>query len=113
MAMDFIRANSKESCLHQDSDIKTTCVQNVACNHQTETPKSVYLLKNGQMIPTNLQVFHPLAEPSFVVLFDVLCYLLFVCIDCQKFLSTYGMACSKTRLLCPSVSSGLIVCYKI
>lgn len=93
MTMDLIRASNRESCLHQDNKIKITCGENVACNHQTETPKSVSLLKwraatkIAQMIPTNLQLSHSLAEPSFVALFAVLCYLLFVCITARIFSS--------------------------
>lgn len=93
MTMDLTRASKKESCLHQDNDTETTCVQNVASNHQTETPKSVHILKwrtqtkIGQMIPTNSQFSHSLGEPNFVVLFDVLCCLLFVCITASKFSS--------------------------
>lgn len=66
MTMDLTRASKKESCLNQDNDIKTTCVQNVAHNHQTETPKSAYILKwrtpikIGQMIPKNPHFSHSL-----------------------------------------------------
>lgn len=124
------------TCLHHDKDIKNSWVPEGGFQPPDLSIKIRLALKvkDTRCSDTNwadrsphtcayqaeLKFSHCLAEPTFVVLFEIYLILLtvFVCITAIDFcpdlaLAQCGMAtcsCSETRLLYPSPRSGVVVC---